>query len=65
MESARRRMIEDTRSRRWSRAVTSFIRQRPLGAAGAALIIVMILAAVFADVIAPYHPEQSEFLELL
>lgn len=65
MELARRRMVEDTRSRRWSRAVTSFIRQRPLGAAGAALIILMILAAVFADVIAPYHPEQSEFLELL
>ncbi len=64
-ELARRRHAEDTRSRRWSSAVGTFIRQRPLGAAGAALIILMILAAIFADLIAPYDPEQGEFLDLL
>lgn len=64
-ELARRRRAEDTRSRRWSRAVGTFVRQRPLGAAGAVLIILMILAALFADVIAPYDPEKGEFLDLL
>jgi peptide/nickel transport system permease protein len=31
--------------------VVDFVRRRPLGAAGAALILIMILAAVFADVV--------------
>lgn len=64
-ERARLRYVEDTRARRWSRAVWTFIRQRPLGAAGAVLIIVMILAALFADIIAPYDPETGEFIDLL
>jgi len=64
-ELARRRFAEDTRSRRWAGAVGTFIRQRPVGAAGAVLIVLMILAAVFADLIAPYDPEQGEFLDLL
>lgn len=65
IELARRRREQDTRARRWSRAVGTFIRQRPLGAAGAALIILMLFAAVFADVISPYDPEAGDFLDLL
>ena len=33
-----------------------FVRRKPLGAAGAFVLIVMVLAAVFADHIAPYDP---------
>ena len=35
-------------------AICKFIRTKPLGAAGAAVILLMTLAALFADVIAPY-----------
>src|SRR5262249_60966853 len=35
-------------------ATWKFVRTKPLGAAGVAVILVMVLAAVFADFIAPY-----------
>ncbi len=41
------------RRRVWD-ATCKFIRTKPLGAAGAAVIVLMTLAAIFADVIAPY-----------
>jgi peptide/nickel transport system permease protein len=37
-------------------AIEKFIVTKPLGAAGGAIIILLILAAIFADVIAPYDP---------
>ena len=40
----------------WWRSVMRFVRRKPLGAAGAFVLIVMVLAAVFADHIAPYDP---------
>ncbi len=54
--AAELRYVEETRSKRWSRAVGTFVRQRPLGAIGAALIIVMLLTALLADLIAPFDP---------
>jgi peptide/nickel transport system permease protein len=42
-----------SRQRVWA-AICKFIRTKPLGAAGAAVIVLMTLAALFADVIAPY-----------
>ena len=64
-ELARRRFREDTGWPRTRRAVADFIRRRPLGAFGALLILVMIVAAVFAPVIAPYDPLQVSFKDLL
>ena len=48
---------------RWEQA-WRLVRQQPLGAAGLLVVIIMILAAIFADVVAPYDPEfnQYEFL---
>ena len=40
----------------WHRVVGDLIRRQPLGAAGALVVIIMVLAAVFAGVIAPYDP---------
>lgn len=37
------------------------IRQQPLGTAGLLVVIVMVLAAVFADVVAPYDPELNQY----
>ena len=39
-----------------------FARQRPLGAAGAVIIVLMLLSAVAAPSIAPYHPLETDFL---
>ena len=64
-ELARRRFEEHQGWPRFRRAVADFVRRRPLGAIGAALIVVMILAAALADVIAPYDPEQASFADLL
>jgi len=41
--------------------VWQFSRRNPLGAAGAVVVIVMIIAAVLADVMAPYDPVANAF----
>ncbi len=37
------------------------IRRQPLGAAGALIVVVMIVAAIFADIIAPYDPVINQY----
>jgi peptide/nickel transport system permease protein len=64
-ELARQRFLADTGRRRFGRFVGEFIRRRPLGTAGAVLILVMVLAAAFADVIAPYDPVEVSFADFL
>ena len=56
---------EPSRLQRWSQAAWDFTRQKPLGAAGAAIVIVMILAAAFADLIAPYNPLATDYGAML
>ena len=46
---------------RWRRIVLQFCRRRPLGAAGAAIIVLMILCAIAAPAITPYHPLETDF----
>ena len=62
---ARRRYLESTGSRRFVRFWRDFIRRRPLGTAGAVLIILMLFTAAFADRIAPYDPVEIRFADLL
>jgi peptide/nickel transport system permease protein len=62
---ARRRYFESTPRRRFFRFWREFIVRRPLGAFGLLLVIVMILAAVLADRIAPYDPTALSFKDLL
>jgi len=42
-------------------AVVGFVRKKPLGAAGGAIIIAMLAAAVFADALAPYDPYHGDY----
>ncbi|GIX48324.1 MAG: peptide ABC transporter permease [Candidatus Tectimicrobiota bacterium] len=49
---------------RWWRAVGRFVRQKPLGTGGAAIVLFMILVAVFADVLAPYDPLDTDYLNM-
>jgi peptide/nickel transport system permease protein len=62
---ARRRYLESTGRRRFVRFWREFVRQRPLGTAGAVLIVIMLLAAAFADAVAPYDPTALDFADLL
>jgi peptide/nickel transport system permease protein len=57
--------VEPSRARRWWDIVVKFCREKPLGTAGAAIVVVMILAAVFADFIAPYNPVATDYGAML
>jgi peptide/nickel transport system permease protein len=56
---------EPSRARQWWLATLKFSREKPLGAAGAGIVVVMILAALFADVIAPYNPLETDYGAML
>ena len=53
------------RSRQWTSAALEFTRRRPLGAAGAVIVVVMIVVAVTATLIAPYDPLAVDFGAML
>ncbi len=42
-------------------AIVKFFRTKPLGAAGAVVVVMFILMAVFAPLIAPFDPEQPNY----
>lgn len=50
---------------RWLEVSLRFIRQRPLGAVGAAIIGIMIVAAVLAGFVAPYDPLATNYARML
>ncbi|MGH7823654.1 MAG: ABC transporter permease [Candidatus Binatia bacterium] len=50
---------------RWLTVSLLFARRRPLGAIGAAIIVVMILAAALAGLIAPYNPLDTDYAAML
>jgi peptide/nickel transport system permease protein len=49
----------------WVGALLTFTQRRPLGAAGAAIVLLMLLVAVLATVIAPYDPVAVDFGAML
>ena len=49
----------------WWGIVKDFCRRRPLGAAGAAVVVLLVLVALCANVIAPYDPEKVDFGAML
>ena len=53
------------RRRAWLSHVGEFARQRALGTAGAVLIVLMAVAAVFAGVLAPYDPLATDYGAML
>ena len=50
---------------RWVADVLAFCRRRPLGAIGAAVVVVMLVVAVTAPLIAPYDPVAVDFGAML
>ena len=50
---------------RWLAAVGGFVRRRPLGAIGAAIILVMVALAATAGWLAPYDPLETDYGAML
>jgi len=49
----------------WTGAVLDFIRQRPLGAIGGGIIVVMVAVAATAGLLAPYNPLANDYAAML
>ena len=49
---------------KWKQAVVRFIRHKPLGTVGAGIVLFMILMAVFANFISPYHPLETDYAKM-
>ncbi|HIL87358.1 MAG TPA: ABC transporter permease [Deltaproteobacteria bacterium] len=49
----------------WTSVALGLMRRQPLGTAGAFIVILMVLMAVFADFIAPYNPVLAAFDKML
>jgi peptide/nickel transport system permease protein len=54
-----------TASPGWVATALEFCRQRPLGAVGAAIIVLMLLVAVSSKLLAPYDPQAVDFGAML
>ena len=52
-------------SQGWLAAVVQFCRERPLGAIGAAVVIVNLVVAAAANVMAPYDPVATDYAAML
>jgi peptide/nickel transport system permease protein len=53
------------RAMRWLDVAVRFSRRRPLGAAGAAIIVLMILMAALAEIISPFNPLATNYGAML
>jgi len=49
----------------WYVKLRDLIRRQPLGTAGAFVVILMVLATIFAEVLSPYDPEMISFESML
>jgi peptide/nickel transport system permease protein len=56
---------ESAAGRRWWRAVRDFCRRRPLGAIGAAVVLINIVVALLADLISPFDPLATDYGAML
>ena len=54
--------VDEAPSHRWWAGIRDFIRQRPLGAVGAAVVAIMVVVAIFAGVLAPYDPVAQDVI---
>src|SRR5215475_7211552 len=56
---------EPALSARPSSVVLEFCRQQPLGAISFVIIVVMMFAGIFSDLVAPYDPLQIDFAQIM
>ena len=58
-------LLAATRSKRWLDVSVRFARRRPLGAAGAAIVVLMGLMAALAELISPFNPLATNYGAML
>jgi peptide/nickel transport system permease protein len=56
---------EPAEGRRWWGVIRDFCRRRPLGALGAAVVLLNVVVALLADVISPYDPLATDYGAML
>ncbi len=56
---------EPSLAARWSTTLVRFARRQPIGAFSAAVLVLLVFVAIFADVIAPYSPTRNNVGESL
>lgn len=49
----------------WVLRLFGLIRRQPLASAGGFVVLIMIVATIFADVLSPYDPEAADFVHML
>ena len=57
--------LGEERRRGWTDVVWEFCRKRPLGAIGAAVVLLNLVVAVGANVLAPYDPVTTDYAAML
>ena len=57
--------VEDIPRKPWYVSFGQLLRKQPLGAAGGLIVLLMLLATVFANVLSPYDPEAASFEHML
>ena len=57
--------VDDVVRKSWLAQFGDLVRRQPLGAAGGLIVLVMILATIFANVLSPYDPEAASFEHML
>ena len=60
-----REALDELSRPRWFATILDFVRRRPLGAVGAAIILVMVFLAITAGVISPYDPLVNDYAAML
>src|SRR6185369_10802110 len=49
----------------WAQAILTFVVRQPLGTIGLVIVVVMFVAGITADWIAPYDPEENDFASMM
>ncbi len=57
--------VGDIPRKPWYVSFGQLLRKQPLGAAGGLIVVLMLLATVFANVLSPYDPEAASFEHML
>ena len=57
--------LDGAPARPWVDAVRDFVRRRPLGAVGAAVVLLMLVVALLANLLTPYNPVAVDFAAML
>ncbi|HBH01268.1 MAG TPA: ABC transporter permease [Candidatus Rokubacteria bacterium] len=57
--------LDGAPARPWVDAARDFVRRRPLGAVGAAVVLLMLVVALLANLLTPYNPVAVDFAAML